>query len=522
MNKGLRLALPPAALTAILVVGVSLFNSAKWIMLNESADVPLGLLFFSRFMGIAVYPVAALLFSNRLPRVANVLALVVSFNALYILSLVATPLIHDARLASVVTYVFTGGIYGVSTEIFVLLFAHLFSTCGPKRGALMFALMQLLSNSLVLVLSVFDRAALLGLRIAFIVSGLALVSLVVGCLLRGTVDFGAPLQLEGARPDEAPAGPRSFPDSFSSWSFFLLTGLAFQSLFGFNAQVSSESGGNFALYDAYTTIILLAFDAALVAVVYLYAGRFTFPAALGVIAALYACGFVFYSYAWQSNNPVSGALVRIGYDCSCVLFWLFTTRKACEDPRRAYLYYSLQGTFLNVQCGRAVGSFMVTLFDSQAALVMGTAQVSLFIVAMVCLGAFFFVCARGAGVFSGERSAGVVRGGGAPGVSEGAAFAASPGAGGCLPGEPDFEPGVSDARAEVFSDRLQLSQREREVLIETLHGHNRASVAEKLCLSPDTVKHYLGRIYLKAGVSSKQELVSLVESESVAPKGAQG
>lgn len=513
MNRHLGRALPPVAMMAVFVVGVSLFNSAKWIMLNESADVPLALLYFSRFMGIAVYPVAAVLFRNRPPRVESLLALVVSFNALYIFSLVATPLIHDARLAAVVTYVFTGGIYGVSTEIFVLLFAHVFSTCGPRRGAVMFAIMQLLSNSLVLLLSVFDFATLLSLRIAFIIVGLALVSLVVCGLLRGAFDFGAPLCCEGPLPDEAPAARRSFPDSLNSWSFFLLVGLAFQSLFGFNAQVSSESGSNFALYDAYTTIILLVFDVVLVAVVYIYGERFTFPAALGLIAALYACGFVFYSYAWQSNNPVSGALVRIGYDCSCVLFWLFTTRKACENPRRTYLYYSLQGTFLNVQCGRALGSFMVTLFDSQAALVMGTAQVSLFIVGMVCLGAFFFVCAEGADVFAGL---------GAAGASDGATRVAGTDAGRRLPSEADPEARASDVRAEAFCERLQLSQRECEVLVETLHGHNRASVAEKLGLSPDTVKHYLSRIYLKAGVSSKQELVSLVESEHVEPKATQG
>ena len=71
------------------------------------------------------------------------------------------------------------------------------------------------------------------------------------------------------------------------------------------------------------------------------------------------------------------------------------------------------------------------------------------------------------------------------------------------------------ARIDAFAARLSLSEREKEVLTETLHGQSRAGVAEKLYLSPDTVKYHLSRIYQKAGVNSRQALVALVEKESI-------
>lgn len=79
---------------------------------------------------------------------------------------------------------------------------------------------------------------------------------------------------------------------------------------------------------------------------------------------------------------------------------------------------------------------------------------------------------------------------------------------GVVPGIDEFS-----LRFEAFSSRFQFSQREKMVLLETLHGYNRTSIAEKLCISPETVKSYLSSIYLKAGVNSKQALVALVEEE---------
>ena len=66
---------------------------------------------------------------------------------------------------------------------------------------------------------------------------------------------------------------------------------------------------------------------------------------------------------------------------------------------------------------------------------------------------------------------------------------------------------------------MQLSDREREVLVETLRGQSRAAVGRKLYLSPDTVKNYLHRIYSKAQVGSRQELIELIDRDIRSSQG---
>lgn len=68
---------------------------------------------------------------------------------------------------------------------------------------------------------------------------------------------------------------------------------------------------------------------------------------------------------------------------------------------------------------------------------------------------------------------------------------------------------------DALTERLRFTPREREVVIEAVHGYSRANIAKKLMLSPETVKTYLNRAYTKAGVTSKQELIALIENESL-------
>jgi len=75
-------------------------------------------------------------------------------------------------------------------------------------------------------------------------------------------------------------------------------------------------------------------------------------------------------------------------------------------------------------------------------------------------------------------------------------------------------------RAEEIKEaiaRLELTEaltsREEEVLVLTLSGRKRKSVAEELCVSENTVKTHLSHIFAKLGVSSKKELTEKIFSE---------
>lgn len=74
---------------------------------------------------------------------------------------------------------------------------------------------------------------------------------------------------------------------------------------------------------------------------------------------------------------------------------------------------------------------------------------------------------------------------------------------------------VFDAKAMALGDRIGLSARELEVMCEFVHGRSASIIAERLYISRNTVKTHLRRIYEKAGVHSRQELLDILEAESL-------
>lgn len=59
---------------------------------------------------------------------------------------------------------------------------------------------------------------------------------------------------------------------------------------------------------------------------------------------------------------------------------------------------------------------------------------------------------------------------------------------------------------------LSLDERESSVLVDTIHGFSGEAIGGRLGYSRDAVKFSLAKIYAKAGVSNKQELVEKIET----------
>lgn len=66
-------------------------------------------------------------------------------------------------------------------------------------------------------------------------------------------------------------------------------------------------------------------------------------------------------------------------------------------------------------------------------------------------------------------------------------------------------------QAKRLATQIGLSARELEVLEEFARGRSAASIAEKLFISTNTVKTHLRRIYEKAGIHSRRELLDMME-----------
>lgn len=70
------------------------------------------------------------------------------------------------------------------------------------------------------------------------------------------------------------------------------------------------------------------------------------------------------------------------------------------------------------------------------------------------------------------------------------------------------------AACESLGERGGLTKRETEVLDLLARGRNASFISERLTLSPHTVKSHIYRIYRKLGVSTQQEVISMVEFEA--------
>lgn len=69
------------------------------------------------------------------------------------------------------------------------------------------------------------------------------------------------------------------------------------------------------------------------------------------------------------------------------------------------------------------------------------------------------------------------------------------------------------SRRGGLSARYALTAREAEVLTYLAGGHGSPCIAEKLFMPENTVRTHMRNMYRKMGISSKEELIGLIEAE---------
>lgn len=493
MSAAARPASFPWALAVLVVLGNALFNSAMSASLIDTAPGSWAVSFTSRFVVVATYAAAAVLFRRRLPSTRHLFVGAMPCMVLSVVLAAAGDAAPDGGWGLFCAYA-SQVTRGVSSSLFTLFGLCVFASFSFKACALMLACSKLVADCLLMLFAVLDPAGVFAVKSAFLLMGSAAFLLIA----RGW----APGEAAPAR--QGPTGcaaRRSFPASRIEWLLLLATAFMFCGFFGVTAQLSSPATSSFALYEIQTAVVVVAFDALLLAFLAVRGDRFGFAAVVVSVVALYATGFALYSYSWAGGSFLAGALIRSGFNYSTVLMRSLVARKVHVDPEKAYLYFGLLLSFSSVSLGRVLGLALAGSGASQTGLLQALSLVALWSIAFFGIAAFL-VANRGLTDAPGH---------GAPqagmDVPDGSGCARDAGA---APGRDAFS-----ERVERFSARLQLSDREREVMVEALHGYSRVGIAEKLCLSPETVKSYLGRVYRKAGVNSKQELVALVEKEDL-------
>ena len=505
--------LPPVLLLAAL--GLALFLSSMWTARADASGVSTAVVYATRFVSFGTYMLMAWFFRNHLPPVEMVLRLGVSFMAVHLGIVLGAPLLPLNDAAALALDYGSGVFEGIANALLTLLFAHVFSTFAPRLSAVGIAVAYLGVDMGILALDLLDVATLHYMRPAFTLASLVLLVVCVRRLLRpGAAGTDRTLQHGMAGPEpEQDAHPIRFFSAHTNWLLLLIVAVLFPNLFGVIAQVSSETGGNFALYDVTTEIMIIALQGVFLLFMVFFGSSYGFASILAFTVPPYATGFALFPADWEAGMPMAGCFIRAGYVILTVLIWALMARTSYADPRHTYLYFGIYCGVSNAQLGRVVGSLLMGEAGPNLALCLNISLGSLWAICIFGLVLFFLLRRDGQPASverfapMGETAANSIRGEAEATPSPEVSSALAAGAQGSSPVDPFAQ------QFDILCERVRLTPREREVLAEAIHGYSRTNIAKKLCLSPETVKTYLNRAYAKAGVTSKQELVARIEEE---------
>lgn len=191
---------------------------------------------------------------------------------------------------------------------------------------------------------------------------------------------------------------------------------------------------------------------------------------------LMAVGFMVLA-GW--GNGMVGYLFSItGYRFSEIVVWMLCVFLMSRLKQAQHYLFPLLGCVLGL--GQALGLLCYSGYLAAA-----LSQIAIVVAGALFIGALFLVTTKGE-----SQSWGIVT----PGILSAGAL-------------------LDDAVAELSAATL-LTAREAEIFALLARGKNRRAISEDLVLSENTVKTHIAKIYRKLGVSSQQELISVVENRA--------
>lgn len=491
--------------TALLAaVGLALFLSAVWTARNENALVADYGLYTARFVKVITCFVIAFLMRSHIPSVERMLAVGAGFIGLHLAAYGATVALAPDAPEYLMAAVLSGAFSGIGEACIILLFAHLLSTFSPTVSAAAIPLAYLMNEGLYYSTLYLPVPLILVLRPVGKAAGIAVL---LWCIRRkrsvAPGDEEHPFQY-GITLRESREPMLGFLSSSQDWMLILAGTTLFPFLFGFIAQVCSSVGTNSGLYDVVNELMALGLLVLLVVYGALRGRRLSFDEVLYFTVPLFATGCLLLPYFWEGPIPSAGLLVKCGYTLYQVMFWMLLARKCYEDIRHTYLYFGIfYGLFeLATAAARLAAS---SLYQADMIDFSTMATVALFSLWLIALyGLLFFAISkywqRGRAVSALEK------------VSEEEvpeSDVAGESASGAASALLDTSPFARNL--DAFCRRFDITPREREVLVEAMHGYSMENIGRKLFVSRETVKTHLRRIYNKVGVSGKQELISYIE-----------
>ena len=294
------------------------------------------------------------------------------------------------------------------------------------------------------------------------------------------------------------------------WRPVVLTALfAFLSSFTLLVSGQQSTGAESAQFTSTAVTLLMVL---LLLVPALFSSRaMDVGAAYRIALPVSTGGFLLLAFLWNGGGGVAHSMVAMG-------------GLLAKTDMSAFLLFGLCEALIGLAslAGVGAGFFFATHIGTEIVTLLVLALIVVYLCSMVVL---LVMKDRRMGTLS------VGEGAGQEGVGEDAGSARA-GAGAALgaavgtPSGASVGGGAGTGQAPVVEDRAQracdrlaaearLTPRETDVLRCLAQGRNTQYMADHLCISENTVKSHVRKVYQKLGVNSKQEVIDMVNSDEV-------
>lgn len=235
-------------------------------------------------------------------------------------------------------------------------------------------------------------------------------------------------------------------------------------------------------------------------------------------------GFLLLAFLWNGGGGVANSMVAMGWLIADIISWCMIADAVRKTDMSAFLLFGLCEAVIGLAslAGVGAGFFFATHIGTEIVTLLVLALIVVYLCSMVVL---LVMKDRRMGTLSvGEGTGQEGAGEGANGAPAGADAALGVAAGTLSSANANEADGTGQApvvedRAQRACDRLaaeaRLTPRETDVLRCLAQGRNTQYMADHLCISENTVKSHVRKVYQKLGVNSKQEVIDMVNSDEV-------
>lgn len=257
--------------------------------------------------------------------------------------------------------------------------------------------------------------------------------------------------------------------------------IIFPFFYGIFLELSFIKDINSALSDQISQLIAIALLLTLLVVIAFINRTYPLVKLFVVILPFFTMLLLISPFFWQ-NTPVSSSVfIRALFAVNNIALWIYLARITFVKPEKRLLYFSLSLglLWLSLLLGQITGSNLFINFAIDFGAIAGIALTAVWILAMTCILLLLLLIKSNSLLLEKSLSSDI--------------------------------PSLFD-RILSFSESCGLSPRETEILIEFAHGRSAAYIGNTFFISEHTVKTHLRRIYTKAKVHNRQELLNLINA----------